>query len=86
MKHAGSEALDQLEPVLARLRRLEGLRERKRGTFYRGSSAFLHFHEDPAGMFADLKVAGEFVWMRVNDGREAEVLVARAERALKDRR
>ncbi len=86
MKHAGSEALDQLEPVLARLRRLEGLRERKRGTFYRGSSAFLHFHEDPAGMFADLKVAGEFVRMRVNDGREAEVLVARAERALKDRR
>jgi hypothetical protein len=86
MKHAGSEALDQLEPVLARLRRLEGLRERKRGTFYRGSSAFLHFHEDPAGMFADLKVAGEFVRMRVNDGREADVLVARAERALKDRR
>jgi len=86
MKHAGSEALDQLEPVLARLRRLEGLCERKRGTFYRGSSAFLHFHEDPAGMFADLKVEGEFVRMRVNDGREADALVARAERALKDPR
>ena len=53
MKHAGPEALDQLEPVLAKLRKLDGLRERKRGAFYRGSSAFLHFHEDLAASFEE---------------------------------
>jgi hypothetical protein len=83
MKHAGPEALDQLEPVLAKLRKLDGLRERKRGAFYRGSSAFLHFHEDPAGFFADLKVADDFVRYPVNSGAEVERLLARAARALK---
>jgi hypothetical protein len=84
MKHAGPGALDQLEPVLAKLRKLDGLHERKRGAFYRGSSAFLHFHEDPAGFFADLKVAGDFVRFRVNSGAEVEKLLARAARALKE--
>jgi len=83
MKHAGPQALDQLEPVLAKLRKLDGLRERKRGAFYRGSSAFLHFHEDPAGFFADLKVADDFVRFPVNSGAEVERLLARAARALK---
>jgi hypothetical protein len=83
MKHAGPEALDQLEPVLAELCKLDGLRERKRGAFYRGSSAFLHFHEDPAGFFADLKVADDFVRFPVNNGAEVERLLARAARALK---
>jgi hypothetical protein len=84
MKHAGPGALEQLEPVLAKLRTLDGLRERKRGAFYRGSSAFLHFHEDPAGFFADLKVAGDFVRFPVNSGAEVEKLLARAARALKE--
>jgi hypothetical protein len=83
MKHAGPEALDQLEPVLAKLRKLDGLRERKRGAFYRGSSAFLHFHEDLAGFFADLKVADDFIRFPVNSGAEVERLLARAARALK---
>jgi len=83
MKHAGPQALDQLEPVLAKLRKLDGLRERKRGAFYRGSSAFLHFHEDPAGFFADLKVADDFVRFPVNNSAEVEKLLARAARALK---
>jgi hypothetical protein len=83
MKHAGPQALDQLEPVLAKLRKLDGLRERKRGAFYRGSSAFLHFHEDPAGFFADLKVADDFVRFPVNSDAEVEKLLARAARALK---
>ena len=83
MKHAGNDALDSIEPILARLRKLDGLREKKRGTFYRGSSAFLHFHEDPAGMFADIKVDGEFVRLRVNSEKEIDTLLARAARALK---
>ena len=57
MKHAGPAALDRLEPVLAAVRALPGPVERKRGVFYLKSKAFLHFHEDPAGLFADLRDA-----------------------------
>ena len=55
MKHAGPATLDRLEPVLAAVRALPGPVERKRGVFYLKSKAFLHFHEDPAGLFADLR-------------------------------
>ena len=60
MKHAGTETLEKLESLLAMIRILPGLVERKRGTFYKKSSAFLHFHEDPAGIFADVKIDGSF--------------------------
>lgn len=63
MKHATSVALEALEPLLVKIRLVQGLTERKRGTFYKRSSAFLHFHEDPAGFFADLKVGPE--WQRL---------------------
>jgi hypothetical protein len=58
MKHAGPQTLAQLEPLLVKLRAVAGLVERKPGTFYLRSSAFLHFHEDPAGVFADVKLQG----------------------------
>ena len=83
MKHAGPEAIKQLEPLLAKIRKLEGLKEPKRGTFYRGSSAFLHFHEDPAGMFADIKLDGDFQRFRVSTRKEIDSFLARASRALK---
>ena len=54
MRHALDEDLDRLEDLLVQLRTLPGLVEKKRGVFYRRGRAFLHFHEDPAGMFADL--------------------------------
>lgn len=78
MKHAGTEALDRLEPILIELRKLTGLRERKRGAFYLGSAGFLHFHEDPAGFFADLKIDGEFVRYRVKTDKEIAALIRRA--------
>ena len=56
MKHASARSLQELEPLIVRLRLLPGLVERKHGTFYYRSSAFLHFHEDPAGLFADAKL------------------------------
>jgi len=55
MKHAGAETIASLEPMLRTLRARGDLIERTPGTFYRKSQAFLHFHEDPAGIFADLK-------------------------------
>jgi hypothetical protein len=54
MKHAGAAALDVLEPLVAKIRRYPQLKEKKRGIFYRKGKSFLHFHEDPAGLFADL--------------------------------
>jgi len=68
MKHATSAALDQLEPLLAALRATPGLKERSRGVFYWRSRAFLHFHEDPAGLFADLRNdRGDFDRIAVSD-------------------
>jgi len=56
MKHAGTETLMLLDPLLVRLREIPGLVERTPGAFYFRSKAFLHFHEDPAGIFADVKL------------------------------
>lgn len=82
MRHARQEALNKLEALLERLRKLDGLRERKRGAFYRGSCAFLHFHEDPAGLFADLKVDGEWQRMKVDTKKQQSELVKAAKSTL----
>lgn len=83
MRHATPAALDRLEPLLAGLRQLPALREKSRGTFYRGSKAFLHFHEDPAGLFADVKLTGtEFTRRRVSTAAERRALLAAVRRTL----
>jgi hypothetical protein len=83
MKHAGPRALDELEPLLREIRKIEGPTEKKRGTFYYRGNAMLHFHEDPAGFFADLKVDGEFVRLAVNTKREEAEFLRRAAAALR---
>ena len=83
MKHAGLQALDELEPILREIRKIEGLTEKKRGTFYCRGNAMLHFHEDPAGFFADLKVDGEFVRLPINTKREEAEFIRRAAMALR---
>lgn len=77
MKHARADTLDQLEPLLAAIRALPGLKEKSRGVFYRGSRAFLHFHEDPAGLFADVRLAGaDFDRFRVETEGERDTFLA----------
>ena len=61
MKHVSSAGLDELDGLLLELRRVDGLTENKRGVFYRGTRAFLHFHEDPSGWYADIRVDAEFI-------------------------
>ena len=57
--------------------------ERKVGTFYVRSSAFLHFHEDPAGLFADIKLDGtEFTRLPASTRAQQDALVALATKAL----
>jgi len=60
MKHAGQDALDRLEPLLKDLRKRTALKEKSRGTFYRGSKAFLHFHEHGEEFYADLRTGDDF--------------------------
>lgn len=55
MKHAGAEALATHGHILEYLRGYAELTERSPGVFYRKSRAFIHFHEDPAGFFADIR-------------------------------
>lgn len=77
MKHAGDEALDRLEQLMEAVRKHQELKERKRGAFYRKSVGFLHFHEDPAGMFADLKIGDRFERFRVTTAIEQKQLLER---------
>jgi hypothetical protein len=88
MKHAGPAALDALEPLLTRIRAFEGLKEKSRGVFYFKSKAFLHFHEDPAGLFADVRAADadEFDRFQVDTKQAREALVRRVADQLSDYR
>ena len=85
MKHATSVALDELEPLLAALRATPGLKEKSRGVFYRRSKAFLHFHEDPAGLFADVRNdTGDFDRFAVRDAEEQGALLSLVVQRLTD--
>ncbi len=66
MRHAGAEALDALEPLLARVRQIGGLVEKGRGDFYARGKATLHFHEDPKGLFADVRAPGAADFERID--------------------
>ena len=85
MKHAGHAALQTLAPLLAKLRKHTELREKTTGCFYFKSKAFLHFHEDPAGMFADVKLGADFVRLRVSTKTEQRTLLDRVDRFLEAR-
>jgi hypothetical protein len=86
VRHARQEALDELEPVLAELRCFEQLTEKSRGVFYRRSKSFLHFHEDPEGLFADVQLGpdDELARLRVTDPAERAALVEAVHAVLAD--
>ena len=65
MGRARKATLEQLEPLLADVRDLgiDGLVEKANGAFYQRRAGILHFHEDADGVYADVKVAGD--WQRV---------------------
>jgi len=49
---------------------------------YRKSRPFLHFHEDPAGIFADVNVAAEFERFAVNTRHDWTVLLSAIDEAI----
>jgi hypothetical protein len=82
MKHATAAALHALSDLLDKIRVKDGIKEKKLGIFYRKSKSFLHFHEDPAGLFADLSVGADFDRYPVNTKEEWKVLLTAIDRVL----
>jgi hypothetical protein len=76
MKHADADALEALADLLHSLRGRTALVERRPGIFYFGGKAFLHFHEDSAGLFADLRLDGDWRRFPVNSIQERAALLA----------
>lgn len=83
MKHANAAVLHGLSDLLQQIRAKEGIREKKFGIFYRNSKSFLHFHEDPAGLFADLNAGANFARYPVNSQAEWKALLTAIDQALK---
>jgi hypothetical protein len=77
MKHAGAAALDSIEPLLVHVRSHSALKEKSRGCFYLKQKGFLHFHEDPAGMFADVRSLDgkDFDRLKVDEPQGADALL-----------
>lgn len=84
MKHAGPEALDRLEPLLRELRKRSALKEKSRGTFYRGSKAFLHFHEHGAEFYADLRTGADFERFAATTAADRKAFLRQIDAALGD--
>lgn len=82
MRHASQQALDELAPLLAELRLMPALAEKRPGVFYLKSKAVLHFHEDAEGLFADLRLPGDdwqrLAVSRVRDQRTVVTLLKRS--------
>ena len=82
MRHATPEDLDRLEPLLGELRALPQLRERKRGSFSRGSRAFLHFHEDAGDLYVDVRLESAFQRFKVTSRADQAAFVERVRAVL----
>jgi hypothetical protein len=80
MKHVGAGALEALNDLLLSLRARAELVERRPGIFYVRGRAFLHFHEDRAGLFADLRDRSDWRRLPVNGPDERANLLAIVER------
>jgi hypothetical protein len=81
MKHATEATLLGLTSLLDELRK-RPIREKKLGIFYVKSKSFLHFHEDPSGLYADLRVGEEFERFSVNTKAEQAVFLKAVDRVL----
>ncbi len=84
MRHARTEALDQLEDILLALRSIAPLREHGRGVFYWRAKSFAHFHEDPSGLYADLRQGEQFERYPVNTAAERSLFLAAVQQAVAD--
>jgi hypothetical protein len=84
VKHADVRALEAVSDLIENLRRRSDLVEKKLGIFYNKGRAFLHFHKDPAGLFADLREGDEWQRYPVNDPDECTRLLAAVDRTIEE--
>lgn len=82
MRHAGAGTLARIAPLLEELRSRPELREKRPGVFHLGRREFLHFHDDPSGIFADVRLADAFVRLPVTSRAEQLDLVDRIDECL----
>jgi hypothetical protein len=85
VRHATPETIEALGDLVSALRRLDGITEKRPGAFSRGSRAFLHFHDDPTGYYADVRFGADFERFRVTTRREQQALLARVRKELAPR-
>jgi hypothetical protein len=76
VKHADVRALEAVSDLIENLRRRDVLVEKRLGIFYTKGRAFVHFHKDPAGLFADLRRGSDWQRFPVNDPDECAKLLA----------
>ena len=67
---ANEQTLQKIEPLLEDLRRFEGLKEKRQGVFFLGKKEFIHFHELPEVIVADVFLASGRVRLPVTDRTE----------------
>ena len=79
MRRAGSATLARISPLLEDLRSRTVLREVRPGVFTLQSRAFIHFHDDDDGIFADVRLAEAFVRMPVTSRSEQADLLEAAQ-------
>jgi hypothetical protein len=82
VKHAGPGTLARISPLLGELRARTVLREMRPGVFYLKSRAFLHFHDDASGIFADVRLADDFIRLPVTSTSEQSDLLERIDNCL----
>jgi hypothetical protein len=84
MSRVRDKDLDRLDSLLTQLRTIGQLHERRRGTFTRGSAAFLHFHAFSSGLAADLKADGRWLRYSVERSGDRRILLRDVRRVLRD--
>jgi hypothetical protein len=75
-------SLDQIAPLLKVLRTHPALEEVRPLTFHLRGREFLHFHDYPDGVVADVRLATRVVRMRVASGMEQAELLGQIEDCL----
>jgi len=72
--------------LLHELRTIDGLTERKRGTFSYKSRAFLHFHAHGEEFFADVRLTDEFERCPATTATQRRALIKAIKNSLHERR
>jgi hypothetical protein len=65
MRHASPPTLEQIADILNLARANPLAKEKSPGVFYIKGRAWLHFHEDPRGIFADIRPGDEWIRLRL---------------------